>query len=50
VPAWEKTLDAFIECLRSGRFEPGLRVKRVQWSLADGIGVRLSALIPSSVA
>jgi hypothetical protein len=28
--AWEKALDSFIECLRQGRFEPGLRVKRVQ--------------------
>lgn len=28
--AWEKALDSFIECLRHGRFEPGLRVKRVQ--------------------
>lgn len=28
--AWEKTLDQFIACLRRGRFEPGLRVKRVQ--------------------
>jgi mRNA-degrading endonuclease YafQ of YafQ-DinJ toxin-antitoxin module len=27
--AWEKTLDTFVACLRSGRFEPGLRVKRV---------------------
>lgn len=30
VRAWEKALDAFIECLRSGAFEPSLRVKRVQ--------------------
>ena len=30
VAAWEKTLDAFVACLRSGRFEPSLRVKRVQ--------------------
>lgn len=28
--AWEKALDQFIACLRRGRFEPGLRVKRVQ--------------------
>lgn len=30
VAAWEKALDGFIACLRSGRFEPSLRVKRVQ--------------------
>jgi hypothetical protein len=30
VAAWEKALDMFIACLRSGRFEPSLRVKRVQ--------------------
>ncbi len=28
--AWEKALDQFIACLGRGRFEPGLRVKRVQ--------------------
>jgi hypothetical protein len=28
--AWEKALDLFIACLRRGRFEPSLRVKRVQ--------------------
>jgi mRNA-degrading endonuclease YafQ of YafQ-DinJ toxin-antitoxin module len=28
--AWNKALDLFIACLRRGRFEPGLRVKRVQ--------------------
>ena len=28
--ASEKALDSFIACLRSGRFEPGLRVTRVQ--------------------
>jgi mRNA-degrading endonuclease YafQ of YafQ-DinJ toxin-antitoxin module len=28
--AWDKALDIFIACLRRGRFEPGLRVKRVQ--------------------
>ena len=28
--AWESALDLFIACLRRGRFEPGLRVKRVQ--------------------
>ena len=37
--AWESALDLFIACLRRGRFEPGLRVKRVQgypgvWELA----------------
>jgi hypothetical protein len=49
VAAWEKALDVFIECLRSGRFEPGLRVKRVQgypgvWEMtwaADGRDVRV---------
>jgi mRNA-degrading endonuclease YafQ of YafQ-DinJ toxin-antitoxin module len=28
--AWDKALDLFIACLRRGRFEPGLRIKRVQ--------------------
>jgi hypothetical protein len=28
--AWDKALDLFIACLRSGRFDPALRVKRVQ--------------------
>ena len=28
--AWEKALNSFIECLRRGKFEPTLRVKRVQ--------------------
>src|ERR1700691_818121 len=28
--AWDSALDLFIACLRRGRFEPGLRVKRVQ--------------------
>ena len=28
--AWESALDLFIACLQRGRFEPGLRVKRVQ--------------------
>jgi mRNA-degrading endonuclease YafQ of YafQ-DinJ toxin-antitoxin module len=30
VAAWEKALELFIACLRRGRFEPSLRVKRVQ--------------------
>jgi hypothetical protein len=30
VAAWQKALDAFIECLRRGTFDPNLRVKRVQ--------------------
>jgi hypothetical protein len=30
VAAWEKALDLFITCLRSGRFKPSLRVKRAQ--------------------
>jgi hypothetical protein len=30
VVAWERALDLFIECLRSGNFDPSLRVKRVQ--------------------
>jgi hypothetical protein len=30
VAAWEKALDVFIAYIRSGRFEPGLCVKRVQ--------------------
>jgi hypothetical protein len=39
--AWEKALNVFIACLRSGRFEPSLRVKRVQgypgvWEMTVG--------------
>ncbi len=30
VTAWEKALDLFVAGLQRGRFEPGLRVKRVQ--------------------
>jgi hypothetical protein len=30
VAAWERALDLFIACLRSGVFDPGLRVERVQ--------------------
>jgi mRNA-degrading endonuclease YafQ of YafQ-DinJ toxin-antitoxin module len=30
VAAWERALDLFIACLRSGVFDPSLRVKRVQ--------------------
>jgi mRNA-degrading endonuclease YafQ of YafQ-DinJ toxin-antitoxin module len=28
--AWEKALDLFIACLRQGKFEQALRIKRVQ--------------------